>query len=153
MTDTQIGRQFAEINNLIHRHIQKHSFCDASQCDEKSGLSHSSACIIAYLYDHNDVDTFQRDLEKEFNVRRSTMSKILTLLEQKDYIKREEVCADRRLKKIVLTQKATLVADEIKQRRNKLENIMADSLTQEELTAFYKICEKIKNNLSKEDNE
>ncbi|MBQ8057128.1 MAG: MarR family transcriptional regulator [Ruminococcus sp.] len=151
MANTQIGRQIAEINNLIHRKIQKHSFCDAPQCDEKSGLSHSSACIIAYLYDHNDVDTFQRDLEKEFNVRRSTMSKILTLLEQKDYIKREEVCTDRRLKKIVLTQKATLIADEIKHQRNTLEEIMAGSITKEELTAFYRTCEKIKQNLSQED--
>lgn len=153
MQHSQIGRQIAEINNLIHRRIQKNKLKNCIECEENSGLSHSSTCIIAYLYDHNDVDTFQRDLEREFNVRRSTMSKVLTVLEQKGYIKREEVCSDRRLKKIVLTQKASLIADEVKHRRTRLEEILADSLTEEELEAFYKTCEKIKENLSKEDKE
>lgn len=151
MKNSEIGRQIAEINNLVHRLIQKTDGCCDN--DEKAALSHSSACIIGYLSDHADENIFQRDLEREFNVRRSTMSKVLSQLEAKDYIARLDDKSDRRLKKIVLTQKASQLADKIKLQRLKLEEVLRGSISDDELLAFYKTCEKIKQNLSKEDNK
>lgn len=149
MSKTEIGRQIAEINNLVHRLIQKKDGC--CENDEKAGLSHTSACIIGYLYDNKAQDVFQRDLEREFKVRRSTMSKVLSLLQAKGYIARQDVENDRRLKKIVLTQKAELLADKLKLQRLRLEEVMVGSISEEELSSFYKTCEKIKQNLLQEE--
>ena len=151
MKNSEIGRQIAEIHNLVHRLIQKAGGCCES--GEKAGLSHSSACIIGYLSDHKGEDIFQRDLEREFNVRRSTMSKVLSQLESKDYIARLDDTSDRRLKKIVLTKKAELLSSKINLQRLKLEEILRGSIEQEELLSFYKTCEKIKQNLLKEENK
>ncbi len=148
MSNISIGRQIAEISNLIKRRIQSHT-----QYDECSQLSHTSACILAYLHDHLGDVVFQRDLEHEFNVRRSTMSKTLSLLEQKGYITREDVDSDKRLKKIALTQKACQFSDKIILQRERLEKTISQSLTQEELVSFYNICEKIKQNLLEEVNQ
>lgn len=48
-------------------------------------------------------DIFQKDLEAALDVRRSTISNVLGLLEKKDYIRRESVPSDARLKKLTLT--------------------------------------------------
>ncbi len=151
MSQKDIGRLLAELNNLIHREIIKTS---QIQCDDKKGtMSQSGSCIIAYLYDHKESDVFQRDLEQEFSVRRSTMSKVLTVLEQKDLIKREDVSYDKRLKKIVLTQKAQLFADKIIDHRVELEKKLTSGITEKELKNFKATLEKLKKNLSKEEIE
>ena len=151
MAQKDIGRLLAELNNLIHREIIKTS---QIQCDDKKDIvSQSGSCIIAYLYDHKGSDVYGHDLEQEFSVRRSTMSKVLTVLEQKDLIKRVDVDHDKRLKKIVLTQKAKLFADEIIEHRLILENKLTQGICDEELTLFKATLEKLKQNLSKEDEE
>lgn len=48
-------------------------------------------------------EVFQRDLEAALDVRRSTISNVLGILENKGYIRRESVACDARLKKLVLT--------------------------------------------------
>lgn len=149
MAQKDIGRLLAELNNLIHRRIIKTSQMHGN--DEKSSISQSGSCIIAYLNDHKDVDVFQRDLEQEFSVRRSTMSKVLTVLEQKDLIKRVDVSYDRRLKKIELTDKAMLHTYKIIEHRAKLESMLTKDISEEELSNFKATLEKLKKNLSKEE--
>lgn len=152
MNQKDIGRHLSEINNLIHREIVKSSPSKDENFDyENHVISHAGSSIISYLDNHADKDIFQRDLEHEFSVRRSTVSKILTALEQKEYIKRVAVSSDRRLKKIVLTDKAKLLTDRIKLQKKILEEKMTSGLSEEELSAFKATLEKIKQNLSEED--
>ena len=150
MSKKDIGRHLAEINNLMHRQLIKSSrelFADSS---DSGAISGASSCIIAYLHDHCSNDVFQRDLENEFQVRRSSMSKMLSLLEEKGYIKREAVKIDRRLRKIVLTEKAELVADKLKHSRCALEQKLTQSISQSELEQFRATLEKMKLNLTQE---
>lgn len=152
MAEKDIGRHLAELNNLIHREMKKNSLYENNKDDRKNaGISFAGSCIIAYLHDHGDKDVFQRDLEREFQVRRSTMSKVLTVLQQKDYIKRVDVSYDKRLKKIVLTQKAIKKADKLKSDRKSLEQKMVIGISNEELSKFKGTLEKIKNNLGQEE--
>ena len=62
--------------------------------------------IIEYLYDRRDSDVYQKDIEKEMMITRSTASKIIELMVQKGMIERTEVAYDARLKKLSLTDKA-----------------------------------------------
>lgn len=146
MNNKDIGRQLAEINNLILR--QKL----ADKTDDMYGITRAGSCIIAYLHDHSGIDVFQRDIEREFMIRRSTVSKALTLLEQKGYIERISVSSDHRLKKIALTKKAVDIVDKIKADRQNLEKQMTNNIDTDEIDAFKKTLEKIKQNLSQEDN-
>lgn len=60
-------------------------------------------------------DVFQRDLEAALDVRRSTISNILKLLEAKGYVLRESVSEDARLKKLVLTSDGIRIYKEFKE--------------------------------------
>lgn len=63
-----------------------------------------------------DGDVYQRDLEMALDVRRSTVSNVLGILESKGYLLRESVPCDARLKKLVLTPEGESVYKEFEQR-------------------------------------
>lgn len=150
MAHKHINRQLGELNHLIHRELVKNEQQNHHKFSDNRNLSPASSCIIAYLHDRSDEDVFQRDIEREFQVRRSTVSKSLSLLELKGYIERVPVEYDHRLKKIVLTKKAVSVADHLKSGRQQLEQKMLKGISDAELDAFKKTLEKIMKNLNEE---
>lgn len=90
---------------------------------------------------------FQKDIEKEFNIRRSTATVMLQKLEQKDLIVREAVEEDARLKKIVLTPKAEALNQRIREQIDAFHEELEAGLTEEEKEQFFVILDKIKRNL------
>ena len=45
--------------------------------------------IIDYIYDRGNDPVFQRDIEKEFTIRRSTATELLKLMEKNGLITRQ----------------------------------------------------------------
>lgn len=103
--------------------------------------------VIGYLAHGSKGDVYQKDIEKEFDIRRSTASGILRLMEENGLIKREPVSTDARLKKIVLTEKAKQFHQKIEVEVVKMEHIVTDSLTKEEVDVFLAVADKISHNL------
>ena len=60
--------------------------------------------IMSYLYWHKNEAVYQRDIEREFSITRSTVTNILQLMERKGYIERQSVPQDARLKRLILTE-------------------------------------------------
>ena len=106
---------------------------------------------IGYFYHNRDRDIFQKDFEQEFNIRRSTASNILALIEKNGLIVRESVPYDARLKKITLTQKAIEIQHIVESAFEKLEDTIQDGITPEELEVFYRVLDKINSNLERND--
>ena len=103
--------------------------------------------VIEYLYENQHKDVFQRDLEAEFNVRRSTVTGILQGLERKGLIQRESVNQDARLKKLTLTDEAVIIHKDMLHKVALMEQKMTEDITDEEWIVFYQVLEKIKRNL------
>lgn len=103
--------------------------------------------IIGYLYENRFRDVYQRDLEREFAIRRSTVTGMLQLMEKNGLIRRESVKEDARLKKIVLTQKAVNQHEQIRAGIIQVEEKLAAGMTPEEKRTFLSLCEKIRHNL------
>ena len=83
-----IGFEIRILSNLIRRHIN-----NSASHTETESVTGMNGWVIVYLAHNSDRDVFQRDLEERFNVRRSTVSNILSLMEKKGLIKRESVGA------------------------------------------------------------
>ena len=92
-------------------------------------------------------DIFQRDIEEEFSVRRSTATGILQLMEKNNLIKREPVSYDARLKKIVLTQKALDIQNEINQEIKAHDKKLSKDISKDDLEIFFKVMKQIRKNL------
>ncbi|MDY4078873.1 MAG: MarR family transcriptional regulator [Clostridium sp.] len=104
------------------------------------GLTSIQSRMIRYLYLESEKrDIYQKDIEEEFNIRRSSVTSVLQLLEKKGYIERISVKGDKRLKKIVLTGSGKLIQEKVHSLIQEGEQKLKDELTEEELKMFMDI--------------
>lgn len=112
------------------------------------GLTRTQAVILRYLEIHSAKrDIFQKDIEKEFRIRKSSVTSVLQLLEKNGYITRESVYEDARLKKLVLTDKAREINSKIGNGMDKREEKFYKVLTNEEVESFFSIISKLSSTL------
>lgn len=86
------------LDHLIQRNFVSH--VKTTGLDEVTVMH---GWILSYLYLHRNRDIFQRDIEAEFSIGRSTVTNILQRMEGKGLICRQSVGSDARLKKLILT--------------------------------------------------
>lgn len=139
--DKKIGFEIRTLNNLIRRSLDK---ATPPELHSATGI-HGWA--IGFFYEKQGEDVFQRDFEEHFSIRRSTATKILQLMEKNGLIRRESVKNDARLKKIVLTERATEMHRKIVDIIAEKENRLAQNISPDELDTFFGVIEKIKANL------
>lgn len=137
--------EWKALSNLL-----RHSANACTNCVEAENLTGMQLFILEYLYQHQEQEVFQRDLEAEFHVRRSTVTGILKGMEKKGLIQRLAVEHDARLKRIVLTPQAKNLHQEVEIAMARLEKIVLRGLTETEISSFLEILEKMKANLQAE---
>ena len=132
------------------RNIKRYADLDATKSYvEKMTGTHGWA--VGYFYRNRDRDIFQKDFEQEFNIRRSTASSILSLMEKNGLIVRESVPYDARLKKIILTQKALDVHAIVLDAFDRFEKTMKKNISDQELEVFFSVLDKINSNMERID--
>ena len=142
-----LGYRIKTLSNLMKRNMDKHF---GPQHDRATMMQ---TWIIGFvqLRDSEGKDTFQKDIEEEFSINRSTTSEMLTLMSKRKLIKRVPVDYDGRLKKIVLTQKSLEIHEWINQTMIQLHEKLTNGLSSEEIEIFMDITDKMICNLSTDD--
>lgn len=138
MKNNDIGFYLRKLNN----HIQKcsHSFYNRKEIKE---CSLSNLWVIDYLTDNSDKDIYQKDIETEFSINRATASKMLTLMEEKNFITRIPCEEDGRLKKIKVLPEGEKLKSICLAIRKEMEKELSFSLTQEEVETLKNILKKM----------
>lgn len=108
-------------------------------------LTHSQYAIISYVYDNNNREVFQRDIEEEFGIRRSSVSAMLSNLEDKGYIVRSSVTQDARLKKITVTDKGINIVITSRKIIEDYEKSILSNVPNEKLDIFYEVLNMLYN--------
>ncbi len=103
--------------------------------------------IMGYLHHNQNREIYQKTIESEFSIRRSTVTTILQLMEKKGYIRREAVAGDARLKKIVLTQQGMETAERTKSMIDNMEKSLTEGIGEKELAVFLEVAEKLLQNM------
>lgn len=145
MYSDPVGRRIKIINNLMKRSMDKFF----GQRPDRATLMHT--WILGFLQNRQDAgkDTFQKDIETEFSINRSTTSEMLKLMCKNGMISRVPVDYDARLKKIVLTEKSLKFNQELSRKMNELDKILIKGLSKSEVETFLKLCDKLIDNLNK----
>lgn len=138
---TDISFQLHNLSHLLKRRMEHSLTC----CHIDDTVSRNNGWILGYLAHHPDQNVFQKDIENAFCVRRSTVSKVIRLMETKGLIRRESVPNDARLKKLVLTPDGMELHKAIEQQILDTENLLRQSITDEELEIFSRIMDKFRN--------
>ena len=142
----KLGFEIGRTSRLIKRVMDNSG---AKEYIDKVTGTHGWA--LGYFHRNLGRDIFQKDFEKEFDIRRSTASRILSLMEGNGLITRESVPYDARLKKIVLTKKALEIEDQVISFFDSLEREYEKNISKEELDIFYRVLDKINSNIERID--
>lgn len=140
MQNGNIGIELRYLNNLIRRYVDNK--LHKKYIDSVTG---TNGWIIGYIADHGDV--YQKDLETEFGITRSTASKVVSLMVQKGLIEHRSVPQDARLKKLVLTDKALELSKLMNQDHEAVEKTLKKDFTEEELVNLHSYIERMKQNI------
>ena len=136
-----VGFKVRKLSNILKRKV------DASVNEDLEIFTGLNKWLIGYLAHNADKDIFQKDIEAKFEIRRSTATNMLQLMEKKGLIKRVPVEQDARLKKIILTEKSLGIHAKVQEEIERVESLLVKGLTQEEIESFNTIIQKMINNL------
>lgn len=140
MKNRKIGIELRSLNNLIRRYVDNK--LHKKYIDSVTG---TNGWIIRYIAEHGDV--YQKDLEREFGITRSTASKVVGLMVQKGLIEHRSVPGDARLKKLVLTDRALELHKLIESDHEVIEETLTKGFTEGELDVLCSYLERMKQNI------
>ncbi len=141
-TDNRVGFMIHKLDMGVKRILDARM--KAAGYDEVT-LMHG--WILKYLYDNRDREVFQRDIEKQFSIGRSTVTTIIQLMEKRDLIRRESVEQDARLKKVLLTEKGYKHHDLVEENICGIHKQIMTDISEEEKRLFLDIVQKMEQNL------
>lgn len=141
-----VGHRLKMINNLMKRNVDK----VIGHKPDKATLMHSWIMGFLQRREEKKLDTFQKDIEKEFSMNRSTTSEMLKLMDKNGLIQRIPVNYDARLKKIVLTDLGRECNRKTEEQILKVHNRLVEGLNDEEVETLLSLCDKMIDNLKKE---
>ena len=142
LSQKKVSFELRSLGNLIKRFTNR-------ELDQKieNKLTPMQMGVILFLYKNQERDIFQRDIEKEFLMRRSTVSSLLGNMESKELIIRKAVSHDARLKKISLTKQSLELRIHASAAFEQLENQLKKDISEDELCIFFTVVEKMKQNI------
>lgn len=147
--DREIPDSSHDIGRLINTlsHQLRRQMCIR---EEEDSLTTNMQRLILHfiLFQSLQRDIYQKDIEKEFQIRRSTATGTLQILEKNGFITREPVKRDARLKKLVPTEKAKGVRKHILDNIRYIEALLAKGIPEERLSVCREVLEQMSENLS-----
>jgi len=101
--------------------------------------------VFIHKNERDGVKVCQKDIEKELNLRASSVSTLLNNLEKSGFINRNIADGDARLKELVLTEKGRDICEKDKQFMESCDGAIQNALSEEEQEQFEKLLDKILN--------
>ena len=129
------------LNCIWHRVIEN-SMADL-------GLTSIQSRMLGYLYFQlqNGKQVFQKELEEEFRIRKSSVTSVIQMLEQKGLVRRAGVTGDARRKELMLTEQGIAVQETVMERLDALEGLVNEALSPKEKQIWLSCIRKIETRL------
>ena len=127
--EKELGMRICHASRLFVRKMDQR-IADAGTGDDT--LSGRNFWVLNYLKDHEGEAVYQRDLEQKFKVRRSTVSNMIDLMEQKGFLTRQAAPSDARLKRLTLTDRGEELLREVTETTKKFEDEVRKSFAPED---------------------
>ena len=131
--EKHIGRLVKKASNQLGR-----EFDQFAKPFDLTGMQMSIIDFISYGLKE---EYFQQDIEKEFNIQRSTTTVLLQRMEKKELIYRQVSQKDARQKSVHLTQKAQDLVAECRSYFQLQEKELEERFSEDEIAIFEKILD------------
>ena len=139
----------SEIKSLNNCMVKK-LFTLGKKEDEKFHPRPLQVEVITYLIEKKDRPIYQKDIEEKLNISKAAVSDVLNSMEGRGIITKEADACDARKKKIIMSKSAIMTHDAMMKRLDSLNDSILDGISEDDLNTFYKVIEKLKENMKKE---
>ena len=135
MNDKHVGRLICILSNEIKRDIDKRA--------SSGEFTGTQGRVLHYIVAKSlEGNVYQKDIEKEFNLRRSSATGILQAMEKNNLITRISDEYDARLKKIIVNEeKYKKVKDIVISDIQGFEDKLTKDIPKEKLQVFFEVME------------
>lgn len=137
-TDGHIGKFI----NILSKNIRY--ACNSYLTGQGIELTWEQARLLRYI-EHlslNNEICYQRDIESEFSIKRSSVANILANMEKNGYIIRSTGKGDARIKTISLTPKWEEISKGMKENIESIESAISRDMTDEEKAQFLSLIKR-----------
>jgi DNA-binding MarR family transcriptional regulator len=143
-----LGVEIKKTSNQVMRAMSAIKSAVDDEIEEAGDVTSVQGWILGYLMENlGRKDIFQKDIERELNIRCPTATKMLNLMEKNDLIKRKPSPDDARFKKLVITEKALKIHNHIEAKAMPFEEKIRRGLSEEEIILFLSILKRIRKNV------
>ena len=118
----EIGSSIGRLHYKIKREIK-----NLPAIKKLDNVSSTNGIIIIYIYENNE-EVSQKDIEKHFGLTRSTVSKVISKMEEKNLVKRIPIENNQKQKRLVLTEEAISLSKEVIKEKREFEEKLKDVL-------------------------
>lgn len=139
--ERSLGREIHAVSNLMDRRMGLIVINNGAD-----DITPMHGMMLGFINDRqrNGHDIYQKDIEVEFDIARSTVTATLKLMEKKGYIRREGVAHDARLKRILLTSFGKECFERIHSSIQQTEELMRKSMSEQEHDQLMQLLERLK---------
>lgn len=137
---TDAGRYINKISNRLRR--------DSWRAQAQFGITRAQGNVLGFiLLEGMEKQVYQKDVEKEFDLRPSTATGLLRALEKKGLIQRISDVQDGRYKILRATKQAQQIREGLEKEIREKEAALTRGISQKELAQFKQVAEKMLRNL------
>lgn len=130
-----IGKRLSNVSNHLRRYIDNRI--------SEYGVTHMQSMIIYFLVRKGDEPVYQKDIECEFGIRRSSVTTILQLMEKNGFITRCSDEKDARLKRIHLTSEGYTAHLRVRDIIHEAENELCRTITDEQKKELFSLLDNL----------
>ncbi len=135
---------FGKLLYILSNELRKHSV-ETGSLEE---LTVVQTHILKYiLLCSLECDLCQKDIEEEFQIKKSTVSQMLKLMEKNGFIVRCPSAEDARRKIIIPTEKSESIRTKLMEELKEVETAMKKDIPKKDLETCEKVMRKMVNNM------
>lgn len=139
------GAVLHALDNRIVRYMEQRF-----RAIDREMVTGTNGWILAYLLENSDRDVYQRELEREFGVTRSTVSRVIKLMERKGLVERCPDERDARQRRLHLTQNAMIITRELDMEGKRLNEHLLRGFNANEIEILQSYMARMMRNMQEE---
>ena len=139
MEETKLMEKYDRLNRKMRR-------CFAGYFADTPLTSIQGLTLHYIIVEAQYRDVFPKDLEDFLEIKGSSVNSLINNLEKNGYLRRENISNDGRYKKLVLTDKACAIREDIVSRVTAYMKNMFAGIPEEDLAVFERVITKMTGN-------
>ncbi len=132
-----IALRIKQVNHLSFRFAN-----DLARSNNIDDVTFMHGWVLKFILDNRGKDVYQKDIEKNFSITKSSVTGVLKQMEAKGYITRENVPSDARLKKLSLTEEGEKACEAMGKTMRQMDTMVDAIFNDEDRARFRELLDK-----------